>query len=68
MIERVETTRLVCPDELRRSLPPLALAEGAVITHNAQGGTYLDAKIARGQAAEDIVADARAACIKAGAQ
>ncbi|MFC4440798.1 hypothetical protein [Caulobacter henricii] len=53
---------------MSRSLPPLVSAKGAVITHNTQGGAYLDARIARGQAAEDIVLDARAACAKAGAQ
>lgn len=46
----------------------MASAEGAVITHNVQGGVYLDAKIARGEAAEDNLADARAACAKAGVQ
>jgi hypothetical protein len=68
VVERVETTRLVCPADLRRPLPPLASAEGVVIRHNDAGGRFLDAKIARGEAAETIVQDANAACAKAGVQ
>lgn len=68
VIETRETTRLVCPDELRRPLPALASADGVVITHNDAGGAYLDARIARGDAAEAIVTDAKAACAKAGAK
>jgi hypothetical protein len=68
VIERVETTRLVCPPDLRRPLPALVSADGAVITHNDAGGAYLDARIARGDAAEAVVNDARAACAKVGAQ
>lgn len=69
LIEQRETVRLVCPADLRRPLPAApSPAPGAVIRHNAAGGAYLDAKIARGEAAEAIVTDARAACDKAGAQ
>jgi len=39
-----------------------------VIRHNAAGGAYLDAKIARGDAAEAIVQDSRKACDQAGAK
>jgi len=58
----------VCPDELNRTLPPVADSAGAVIRHNDAGGRFLDSKIARGDAAEDIVQDARKACAKAGAK
>lgn len=68
MIEHQETTRLVCPADLNRPLPPLASADGVIIRHNDAGGVFLDAKIARGEAAEDIVTDAKAACAKAGVQ
>ena len=69
MIEREEVTRLVCPPDLRRPLPDApSPAPDAVIRHNAAGGTYLDAKIARGEAAEAIVQDARKVCNQAGAQ
>lgn len=68
MIERVETTRTVCPAELERTLPALAQAEGAVIRHNDAGGRVLDAIDARRVAAEGVITDARTACVKAGAQ
>ncbi|WP_304280608.1 hypothetical protein [Caulobacter segnis] len=69
IIERHEATRLVCPPDLRRPLPAAPPpAAGAVIRHNDAGAAYLDAKIARGEAAEAIVQDARAVCDRAGAQ
>ena len=69
MIETRETTRLVCPADLRRPLPDAPdAAPDAVIRHNEAGGRYLDAKIARGEAAERVVVDARAACDQAGAK
>lgn len=69
VIERHETSRLVCPDELKRPLPDVSdPAPGAVLTHNDEGGAWLDAQLGRGAAAEAIVIDARAACAKAGAQ
>lgn len=69
MIEHHDTTRLVCPDELKRSLPPVSdPAPGAVVTHNEAGGVWFDAQLARGAAAEAIVVDARAACARAGVQ
>ena len=69
MIERVETTRLVCPSDLRRPLPDAPdPAADAVVRHNEAGGRWLDAKIARGEAAERVVVDARAACDQAGAK
>lgn len=68
MIQHHETTRLVCPPDLRRPLPDAPPpAADAVIRHNEAGGRYLDAKIARGDAAEAIVRDARTACDQAGA-
>lgn len=69
VIERHETTRLVCPPDLRRPLPDAPPpSPDAVIRHNAAGGQYLDAKIARGEAAEAIVLDAREVCDQAGAR
>lgn len=69
MVERVETTRLVCPADLRRPLPDAPdPAPDALVRHNDAGGRWLDAKIARGDAAEAIVTDARAACDQAGAK
>lgn len=69
MIERRDTTRLVCPDELKRPLPAVtAPAPDAVVTHNEAGGVWFDAQLARGAAAEAIVVDARAACAEAGVQ
>lgn len=69
MVERVETTRLVCPADLRRPLPAAPdPAPDAVIRHNDAGGRYLDGRFARGDAAEAIVTDARAACDLAGAK
>jgi hypothetical protein len=69
VIERHETTRLVCPDELKRALPSVSdPAPDAVVTHNQAGGVWFDAQLARGAAAEAIVVDARAACAKAGAR
>lgn len=68
MIEHRETTRLVCPADLKRPLPPVPSSTGVVIRHNDAGGAYLDAKIARGDAAEVVINDAKAACAKAGAQ
>lgn len=68
MIERHEVTRTVCPAELKRTLPPLAEAEGAVIRHNDAGGRVLDAIDVRRIAAEGVITDAKTACVKAGAQ
>lgn len=69
MIVRHDTTRLVCPDELKRTLPSVTdPAPGAMVTHNEAGGVWFDAQLARGAAAEAIVVDARAACAKAGAR
>lgn len=68
MIERHEVTRTVCPAELKRTLPPLAAADGALVRHNDAGGRVLDAIDARRVAAEGVITDAKAACLKAGAQ
>lgn len=69
VIETRETTRLVCPPDLRRALPDAPpAAPGAVIRHNEAGSAWLDAKIARGDAAEAIVQDSRKACDQAGAK
>lgn len=69
IVETREVTRLICPPDLRRPLPDAPpAAAGAVIRHNDAGGRYLDAKIARGDAAEAIVRDSRAACDQAGAK
>lgn len=68
MIEHREITRLVCPPDLKRPLPPVPSSTGVVIRHNDAGGAYLDGRIARGDAAEAIVNDAKAACAKAGVQ
>lgn len=63
VVETRVQTRFVCPAALGRELPPaVAIKPGAVIRHNAEGGEYLDGKIARGQAAEAVIADARAEC------
>ena len=69
VIETREITRLICPPDLRRPLPDApAPAADAVIRHNEAGGVYLDAKIARGDAAEAIVRDSLKACDQAGAK
>lgn len=63
VVETRVQTRFVCPAALGRDLPPVwVLKPGAVIRHNDEGGQYLDGRIARGQAAEQIVTDARAEC------
>lgn len=68
VIERQVETRLVCPSALGRALPAdPELKAGAVIRHNDAGGEYLDGRMARGEAAEQIVTDARAECQEKGA-
>lgn len=64
IIEVRSQTRVVCPDDLFRALPsaPAGPPAGAVIQHNDAGGDYLDARMARGQAAEQVVIDSQAAC------
>jgi hypothetical protein len=68
VIESKTVTRLVCPTALNRDLGPQPqIPPDAVIRHNDSGGDYLDARIARGQAAEAIVNDSRAECAEKGA-
>ena len=68
VLERRVETRTVCPSALGRALPDAPAAKpGAVIRHNALGGDWLDAKVGRGEAAEQIVADAQAECREKGA-
>lgn len=64
VIEVRTQTRVVCPDDLYRDLPiaPAAPPAGAIIQHNDAGGAWLDARMARGAAAERVVDDAKEAC------
>jgi hypothetical protein len=69
LVERRVETRTVCPDEIYRELPPEpVMAEGGELVWNPAGGEYLDAKVARGEAAEDALLAARAACKAQGAE
>ncbi|MBI1407314.1 MAG: hypothetical protein GC145_14465 [Caulobacter sp.] len=62
-------TRNVCPDEIYRELPPApVMGPGGELVWNTEGGKYLDAKVARGEAAEDALRAAQAACKEAGAE
>lgn len=68
VIERRVETRTVCPSALGRALPAVPeLKPGAVIRHNGPGGEWLDARIGRGEAAEQVIADAKAECREKGA-
>lgn len=68
VIERRTTVRFVCPAALAAELPPEPVpTPGAVVRANEEGDAYLDARIARGDAAVQVVTDARAECDRAGA-
>lgn len=68
IIERPQAeVRLVCPSALGSALPPVGpVPAGAIVRHNAEGGDWLDRKVERGEAAETIVDQARADCIRKG--
>lgn len=68
VIQRQTVTRFFCPTALGAELPPEPTPTvGAVVRSNEEGDAYLDARIARGDAAVQIVTDARAECRGAGA-
>jgi hypothetical protein len=69
VIEHVETTRVICPADLRRPLPAAQEpAADAIVTHNEAGGAWIDGLVDRAQAAVAVITDSLAACAKAGAQ
>ncbi len=63
VVETKTITRTVCPDEIYRELPPEpVLGLDGQLTWNPEGGAWLDAKIERGEAAEDALQSAKTAC------
>ncbi|NBB51486.1 hypothetical protein GVN24_24685 [Rhizobium sp. CRIBSB] len=63
MIRTEVVERRVCPAELDQTVGPRPEpGEGAVIRHNAEGGAWLDARLAWGDRAAALFNDARAQC------
>lgn len=65
IIRREVVRQLYCPDALSGLLPDAPTpAADAVIRANEAGDAFLDARIGRGDAAVQILADAKAECAR----
>lgn len=68
VVETRTLTRVLCPDEIWRPLPPEPdPAADAEVIWNTAGGLWIDGQLVRGQAAIDALESAREACLAAGA-